>query len=98
MDGIVFDASCLDPPLQPDKPPDAHHGFSLRTSEDAPLRLSFKDEIIGETNSSANGYRIDLIAQKLMTMDSEGGNHLLPKISLDKRCFKTCVSIGKILW
>lgn len=91
MSSVVFSAHRTEVPL--DKPPDATAAEELRKLKgkevisDNPT-ISFWDEVLGNKPPAPAREKVDLIAQKLVTIDLEDGNRLLPKVTLNGEVFK----------
>lgn len=82
----MFNATRVDP--QAEKPPDNGLGCPLRTHGVVAPKLSFRDKVVGGKQAPPPLPKVDLVAEKLMTIELEGDNRLLPKISLDKKIFE----------
>lgn len=88
MAGIVFNATRSPTPLL-ENPPDGGTSSSSRT--DATPKASFRDMVIGDRQIPPPMAKTDLISQKLMTVSLEGGNRILPKVTLHPKVFdKLC--------
>jgi hypothetical protein len=73
--------------------------FTTTVNGDSPLEIqrkppeknhvSFRDKLIGRSQTAPNiREKVDLIAQKLVRIEHEDGNRLLPKVYLDENVFK----------
>lgn len=69
----------------PGKPPDSEGGPFTTQS---PPPVSFRDKVMGSAQTPPIREKIDLIKEKLVTIEHEQGNRLLPKVTLDKSVFK----------
>lgn len=84
MESIVFSAepTKISPP--PGKPPDSG-GVTATTQSNPPG--SFRDKVMGNTQAPPAREKTDLIGKKLVNIEYEQGNRLLPKVYLNEGVF-----------
>lgn len=83
MEKFAFAATSMTPP-RPGKPPDSD-GNQVTTPSNPPV--SFRDKVMGNIQAPPARERVDLIEKKLVNIEYEHGNRLLPKVILNKEVF-----------
>lgn len=74
----------------PEKPPDwgiAQNGGN-KDANRKELQVFFRDKVLGDKQVPPMRECADLIKKKLVTIDYEGGNRLLPKVTLNEKVFQ----------
>lgn len=86
MEDIVFSAQHAAPtPLE--KPPDGGDSSPPRTDLIAFAKVSFRDKVVGDRPIPPPMGKRDLISQKLLWINHDGGNPLLPMVYLNDKVF-----------
>ncbi|WJX71617.1 hypothetical protein P8452_55593 [Trifolium repens] len=93
MENMVFTARSNEGlHVPPRKPPD---GIDMSKTKGA-SQVSFRDKLMGDGQQAPkNRERVDLIQQKLVRIEHEDGNRLLPKVYLDDSVFEGLCSSWK---
>lgn len=79
LSSMISEPTLAEPPKwPPDRPPDGGGGRGDNTTQSH--MISFRDKLMGGKVVPVLGPRVDLITKKLVRIESEKGNPLLPKI------------------
>lgn len=92
MGGMVFSTQKVISQPPPGDPPDSEgslhgNGQKNKTVLGLGLAISFRDKVLGNKQAPSIREKSDLIAQKMVRVEYENGNRLLPKVYLDDKVF-----------
>lgn len=85
LDKFVFSTMDTETQPPPEKPPDKGSGSHGALRREA---ISFRDMVLENKQAPPSREKVDLIAQKLVSIVYENENRLLPKVFLDDSIFK----------
>ncbi|KAB5524180.1 hypothetical protein DKX38_021929 [Salix brachista] len=83
----------------PEKPPDLDGGaksFSI-SGTTFQGQISFRDKVLGTKSAPPMCEKIDLLREKLVRIEYEDGNRLLPKVHLDDKVFTELLPVSFLL-